>query len=320
MYTTVIRSNRAIAHLRHRFYSTHISSTQLNALDNWIASPAELALSSTIDREHLSDLYITLPTRDGIRKPYEEPRDTQPLAYGHHLAFFHTRTPESLLKADSTDPVLCPPEPFTRRMWAGGKFEWNNANPLLIGSKATAHSTIASVEKKGFENGKPMVFVSQKIEIVMQGSSEPSAIETRSHVYLPEAPRSSGKTREIKDIPSKSDFSFTYLPSLTTLFRFSALTFNSHHIHLDKDIAQQREGYPERLVHGPLTALMLLEATAFNNPDIKLKSLAYRAVNPMIVNHKMTIHGTWLDNSTAKLWCVDENGVVGMVGSMEKAV
>lgn len=42
----------------------------------------------------------------------------------------------------------------------------------------------------------------------------------------------------------KPDFSFTYKPSLTTLFRFSALTFNGHHIHLDKDYAQDSEGYP----------------------------------------------------------------------------
>ena len=38
------------------------------------------------------------------------------------------------------------------------------------------------------------------------------------------------------------DFSFHYLPSATTLFRFSALTFNGHYIHLDKDYANS-EGY-----------------------------------------------------------------------------
>lgn len=43
---------------------------------------------------------------------------------------------------------------------------------------------------------------------------------------------------------SKSEFSLSYTPTLTTLFRFSALTFNGHHIHLDKDYAQKVEGYP----------------------------------------------------------------------------
>lgn len=44
-------------------------------------------------------------------------------------------------------------------------------------------------------------------------------------------------------VPS-SEFSFQYKPTLTTLFRFSALTFNGHHIHLDQKYAQEVEGYP----------------------------------------------------------------------------
>jgi len=87
-------------------------------------------------------------------------------------------------------------------MWAGGRFEWNNANPLLIGSRATASFSVASVARKGFENGKPMVFVNQKIDIVQEGSLEPSVTEIRSHVYLPENPKPSDKPRE-----GKSSFS-----------------------------------------------------------------------------------------------------------------
>ena len=45
------------------------------------------------------------------------------------------------------------------------------------------------------------------------------------------------------------DFAFEYIPSPTTLFRFSALTFNGHYIHLDKDYAQKSEGYPGTLLH-----------------------------------------------------------------------
>ncbi|SRR6266550_7076062 len=189
--------------IRGRPYSTQLTPSRLNALDKWINSPDKLVLSDTIGREHLSDLYITLPTRDGTRKPYEEPQDSQPVQYGHHLAFFRPRTPESMLKMDGTDPVLCPPSsPFTRRMWAGGRFEWNNANPLLIGSRATASFSVASVARKGFENGKPMVFVNQKIDIVQEGSLEPSVTEIRSHVYLPENSKPSDKPRE-----GKSSFS-----------------------------------------------------------------------------------------------------------------
>lgn len=47
-------------------------------------------------------------------------------------------------------------------------------------------------------------------------------------------------------VPHAIDFSFEYTPSITTLFRFSALTFNAHRIHLDQKHAQQHEGYPGR--------------------------------------------------------------------------
>lgn len=56
----------------------------------------------------------------------------------------------------------------------------------------------------------------------------------------------------VKGIPSSVDFSFAYVPSVVTLFRFSALMFNAHHIHLDKEYSQKKEGYqgdiPIRLV------------------------------------------------------------------------
>lgn len=44
-----------------------------------------------------------------------------------------------------------------------------------------------------------------------------------------------------EEIP-ESDFAFSYVPTDTTLFRFSALTFNAHRIHLDKEYAQNVEG------------------------------------------------------------------------------
>lgn len=157
-------------------------------LEKWIASPKSLTLTDSIRYEHLSDLYITLPTRDGTRKPYKSPETSSPLGYGHHLAFFHPRTPESQLRRDGTDGNFCPPEPFVRRMWAGGSIAWNNENPLVIGGQATAKATISAVKKKGFESreNQKMIFVDQRFEIITEGAraNTPSIVEQRSHVYL----------------------------------------------------------------------------------------------------------------------------------------
>ena len=136
------------------------------------------------------------------------------------------------------------------------------------------------------------------------------------------------------------DFSFQYMPSPTTLFRFSALTFNGHYIHLDKDYARS-EGYSgtplasqaldrltncplpcvERLVHGPLTALMLLDTAVHHHPELKLKTFEYRALNPLVVNKAITVHGAWEKTVTADssekallVWAIDDQDVVGMSG------
>lgn len=184
----LLRSGLSIyARLARRTYTT--TSTSLNehaALDQWIAesSTRQLVLKDRLSPEHVEDLFITLPTRDGTLQPYIKPKPEDPLPYGHHLAFFHPRTPEYYLRPDGTDADFCPPEPFVRRMWAGGKIKWKGGDGLRIGESALSKSTIKAVEKKGFETGSPMVFVKQHIQISSGGSMEPQVEEERSHVYL----------------------------------------------------------------------------------------------------------------------------------------
>jgi hydroxyacyl-ACP dehydratase HTD2-like protein with hotdog domain len=72
----------------------------------------------------------------------------------------------------------------------------------------------------------------------------------------------------------------------------------------------------ERLVHGPLTALMLLETVKFYHRSATFKSFEYRARNPVIVNRPVTIHGKWVNETSVELWTLDEDGVVGMTGSV----
>lgn len=63
---------------------------------------------------------------------------------------------------------------------------WHNDNRLIIGQKATAASTLATIEKKRFDGSSktPMIFVNQKIDFTMDGRKYPSVVEERSHVFL----------------------------------------------------------------------------------------------------------------------------------------
>jgi hydroxyacyl-ACP dehydratase HTD2-like protein with hotdog domain len=228
---------------------------EFGGLDRWMASIASTKRTSSriIDADHLADLYATLPLRSRAA-----PADRTALGYGHHFAFFHPHVPEVALRPDGTESDFSPPEPFTRRMWVGGWIKWRS--PILVGERATEYTELSSAEKKG--NDLPMVFVTKRIRIQVEGKREPALEEERTHVFLHSSMHKKG-VREgahisrlvelrmqsingpllVEGLPPPS-FSFQYTPSPTTLFRFSALTFNSHLIHLDKDYAQSSEDYP----------------------------------------------------------------------------
>lgn len=178
---------RQIQPARYRCFTTETPAIHHEELDAWIAQPKQFTLSDTLHPERVSDLFITIPSRDGTRKPFHEPKKGRKLPPGFEIAFFHFRTPETELRRDGTDGEFCPPNPFSRRMWASGKMTWDIRNPLLLGEKVDASWTVDSVQKKGFETGNPMLFVNKKIDYTMVGKASPSLVEERVHVYLPDS-------------------------------------------------------------------------------------------------------------------------------------
>ncbi len=64
------------------------------------------------------------------------------------------------------------------------------------------------------------------------------------------------------EAPTPNGWRETFSPTAQLLFRFSAVTFNSHRIHYDHDYATRVERYPALVVHGPLTAMMLAGAAS----------------------------------------------------------
>jgi 3-methylfumaryl-CoA hydratase len=81
------------------------------------------------------------------------------------------------------------------------------------------------------------------------------------------------------------------IPSPPMLFRYSALTFNSHRIHYDVPYATEVEGYPGLVVHGPLTATLLLDLAARYIDAGKIHSLTFRAVAPCFAGQTLYLVG-----------------------------
>src|SRR5699024_10683976 len=72
------------------------------------------------------------------------------------------------------------------------------------------------------------------------------------------------------------------------LFRFSALTYNAHRIHYDRDWCR-KEGYDGLVIHGPLLAFMMGEHLRREGIDLVGKTFEYRLVSPMTQPQTFTV-------------------------------
>ncbi|PGG98982.1 hypothetical protein GX51_06479 [Blastomyces parvus] len=191
--------------------------------------------------------------------------------------------------------------------------------PLILdGQRAVCMEGIRDVSVKGKEGDeKVFVGVERRVAVVGEGEDEEAirrrvwtkdeeewgeavVIERRNLVFMRDRKGvvdgggKDGSSRRVVKAPTSPDFSHLLIPSRSLLFRFSALTFNAHSIHLDPSYARDVEGYPDVLVHGPLTLTLML--TAFQNhiSDISagkavIRSIEYRNLAPLFVEQEMRI-------------------------------
>ena len=184
------------------------------------------------------------------------------------------------LREDSDDSFL-PPIPLPRRMWAASKVEF--LAPLRPGQSVMRTSRVASITEKQGGTGK-LVFAEVAHET--HGDGELAVREIQSIVFREPAPAGTPPAPPpLSDghfDPSGWDAHHMLVPSEAMLFRYSALTFNSHRIHYDLPYACREEGYRGLVVHGPLAATLLLDLAARALGDNRLARFAFRGVSPAI--------------------------------------
>jgi 3-methylfumaryl-CoA hydratase len=95
------------------------------------------------------------------------------------------------------------------------------------------------------------------------------------------------------------------------LFRYSALTFNGHRIHYDRDYARTEEGYADLVVHGPLIATLLADHMLRHRPRASLSSFSFRSLSPLTDIAPFTLCMDEGEDEIS-LWSRDQSGVVTM--------
>jgi 3-methylfumaryl-CoA hydratase len=203
-----------------------------------------------------------------------------------------------------------PPIELPRRMWAGGRFLFHD--PIRVGDAITRRSTIeALIEKQG--RCGPMVFVTIRHEVLSPRG--PALVEHHDIVYR-EAPRDGDVSPTAATAPMAARWQRHIVPDIVLLFRFSALTFNGHRIHYDRDYCREIEGYPGLVFHGPLTATMLVDLFLRENPGSAVTGFRFRALKPLFDIHPLTICGAPRPGG-ALLWALDHLGHVAMSAELE---
>jgi len=211
---------------------------------------------------------------------------------GIHFALCTPEAPTAKLGEDGhpsrDDSVgsFLPPFPMPRRMWASSKIAFHA--PIAIGAVIERTSRVASVSEKEGGSGR-LAFVD--VEHVTKANGTIAVIETQTLVYreaaAPDAPLGPPAPDDSVFDPSSWDAHRTLTPDARLLFRYSALTFNTHRIHYDAPYAEGVERYRGLVVHGPLTASLLLQLAATELGENRLRSFAFRGLSPAIASEPL---------------------------------
>lgn len=240
------------------------------------------------------------------REPDFKAGDALPAAW--HWLFFADTVPASKLGTDGHPAlgVTMPPLPLPRRMWAGGRLEF--LEPLRLGSHAKRESRISAIVPKEGRSGK-LVFVTVESEVSADGVV---GVRERQDIVYRELV-SSGSA-EPPTAPDNAAYSDLWSVNSTTLFRYSAMTFNGHRIHYDVDYARDVEGYDNLVIHGPLIATLLLDGAARHGHDVQ--SFAYRAKSPLLLPQDFTVNGR-VEDGAGTLWAATPEGRLAMEAEVE---
>jgi len=225
------------------------------------------------------------PLPDG--GPDDGPDDGK-IPHGLHWCLCLPDAPTAALGADGHPRrdehanSFLPPVPLPRRMWAASQCEF--PAPLRLGEAVTRRSRIGSITAKSGASGD-LVFIEVDHEI--SGERALAVRERQTLVYrasarpgaIPPPPPPPGEARFD---PVSWTVCRELVPSEALLFRYSALTFNAHRIHYDLPYAQGEENYRGLVVHGPLTATLLLDLARRELGENALASFAFRAISPAI--------------------------------------
>ena len=209
---------------------------------------------------------------------------------------------------------VIPPIELPRRMWAGSRVRF--LAPVPLGASIERTTTLVSATPKHGRSGA-MMFITLRHDIHVGptgvGGTRLAISEEQDLVYR-EEPKATTAAAAVEAIPSPA-FARSFTPDPVALFRYSALTFNGHRIHYDYPYATQVEGYAGLVVHGPLTATLLLDHFLRHHPQAHVTGFSFRGLRPILANAPFTL-GLNPSDTGAELVAIAPDGGAAMTATV----
>jgi len=272
-------------------------------------------------RQSTVDVVTAAPAnllRLALARPEPEYGPGDALPPGWQVLYFLPRFRAEELHPDGSprDTGVVPPMPLPRRMFAGERLRFHR--PLRVGQTVRRETELTDIAVKRGGTGT-LVFATTTSRLT---DPDGLLVEEQRHTVFREEVAAGAKNQAPRREPAPADVPWrqSVAPDPVLLFRFSALTFNSHRIHYDHRWATEVEGYPGLVVHGPLTSTLLVDFARDHGGGRRIVSYATEARAPLFDTAPFELRGRpTADGYGAELWAVTPEGTVAMAGRIEYA-
>jgi 3-methylfumaryl-CoA hydratase len=210
---------------------------------------------------------------------------------------------------------IVPAIPLPRRRIGGTRVAFHE--PLRIGDEVARKTEIADIQIDEGPSGAMATVVERNSLSTKNGLC---VVEERDMCMLSEA-RAELAPKSTPDVPGAAKWQQVIEPNTPLLFRFSAIRFNSHRIHYDRDYVTKVEKLPGLVVQSSLISQLLIEMCRRELPNRRMTNFDFQNLRSIYdTGGKFTLAGApAADGREATLWVLDGEGKLSMLATAKFA-
>ncbi|MGH7874965.1 MAG: FAS1-like dehydratase domain-containing protein, partial [Candidatus Binatia bacterium] len=165
---------------------------------------------------------------------------------------------------------IAPPIPLPRRRIGGTRVAFHE--PLRVGDDVTRKTEIADIQIDDGSDGAMVTVIERNSLSTSHGLC---VVEERDMCLLSEA-RADATPKTSPAVPAEAKWQQGIEPNPPLLFRFSAIRFNSHRIHYDRNYVTQVEKLPGLVVQSSLISQLLIEMCRRELPTRRMTNFDFQ--------------------------------------------